>query len=248
MTIRVVILAAGKGTRMKSELPKALIPFRGKPMVMAVVDAVRRSGIDVHPVVVVGHGADAVRAALGPTYTYVMQNEQRGTGHAVAVAESVLHENADAVLVLYIDNPFLKAETIRTIAKTHRRSNAIITIATATVPHFDPPYDAFAQFGRIVRDGQGKITAIVEASEAIPEMLQNTEVNGALYCFNAAWLWKHLALLQTNNAKGELFLTDCIALAVQEGAPIVTVPIRDAREIVGVNSMEQLHAVEQWQL
>lgn len=233
---------------MQSELPKALISFRGKPMVVAVADAVRESRVDSHPVIVVGHGADAVQSTLGPEYAYVVQNEQRGTGHAVAVTESALRGNVDAVLVLYVDNPLLKAETIRRVAETHRQSHATLTIATAAVPHFNPPYDVFAQFGRIVRDTQGKITAIVEAGEATPEILHTTEVNGALYCFQAEWLWKHLALLQTNNAKGELFLTDCVALAVQEGAPIVTVPIRDPREIVGVNSMEQLHAVEQWQL
>lgn len=246
--IRVVILAAGKGTRMQSRAPKALLPFRGEPMIALLLRSVRESGVDLRPVIVVGYGADAVRAAAESSYEYVVQDEQRGTGHAVAVIPESIRKSADAFLVLYVDHPLIKPETIQKIAEMHRVEHPMITMATTTVPHFQKPYDAFAQFGRIVRNTKGNIEKIVEVVDASPEELKIREVNGAMYCFDSTWLWQHLPRLQENQHKKELFLTDLIALAVAEGARIATVAVADAREQVGVNTIEQLHDVEEWNI
>lgn len=248
MTTRIIILAAGKGTRMQSNVPKALLPFRGRPMIMSLLDAVRASGVDPRPVIVVGHGAENVRSVVGEGYDYVMQEEQRGTGHAVAVTEPLLKGKAEAILVLYADHPLLRRTTIQTIVDEHQKKSPAMTIGTTIVPHFEKPYDPFMQFGRIVRDNHGGIVKITEMIETTEEELRIREVNAAFYCFNAAWLWQHLALLQPNNEKKELFLTDLVGIAVTEGAHIAAVSILDPCEVVGVNTQEQLKKAEQWTL
>ncbi|MDD5110768.1 MAG: NTP transferase domain-containing protein [Patescibacteria group bacterium] len=245
MKVKVIILAAGQGKRFKSPLPKVLAQFHGQPMVAHVVSAVEKSGVTDRPVVVVGVGAEHVRAVLGDRCRYVEQVKQLGTGHAVAQCRSVLEGMADAVLVLYGDHPLMTAETVRTLVETHQREQPTLTMATTTVSDFKEWRQPFYNFGRIVRDGSGKfmrIVRIVEAKDATPEELEILEVNPSYFCFDARWLWEHLPKLTNRNAQGEYYLTDLIGIAITEGRRVITVPI-PPQEALGANRPEELAAI-----
>ena len=161
MHTRIVILAAGKGVRMKSETPKVLQDLNGRPIISYLADSVLRAGIDPSPVVVIAKDGDTVRETLGEQFTYVVQDEQLGTGHAVQCAETSLRENGTAIMVLYGDHPLLEARAINKIAKTHLRGNMPITMATVSVSDFNDWRAGFFDFGRIVRDKSGEIIRIV---------------------------------------------------------------------------------------
>ncbi|MGH2521558.1 MAG: bifunctional UDP-N-acetylglucosamine diphosphorylase/glucosamine-1-phosphate N-acetyltransferase GlmU [Anaerolineales bacterium] len=236
MTLSVVILAAGQGTRLKSALPKVLHPLGGQPLVRYAVDAALAVAGDVSPVLVIGHGAEAVREALGQGVTYVIQAEQLGTGHAVQQAEAALNGRSDHVLVTYGDMPLLRGETLKALAETQARNPGPLTLLTVVAPHL-------RDFGRIVRDAEGRVSAIVEAAQATPEQLQIGEMNVGAYCFRADWLWANLPELPLS-PKGEYYLTDIIARAVAEGGAVATVPLEDEAEVIGVNTRAQLARAE----
>lgn len=233
--LAVVILAAGQGTRMKSRLPKVLHTIVGRPMIKYVLAAV--AGVcEDRPVLVVGHGADVVRQALGDAVTYVVQEPQLGTGHAVLQAREVLHGQAEAVLVLYGDMPLLSSATLRSLIHAHESNAAPITMLTCI-------YDDSMGFGRILRDPTGRVVGIVEEALATPEQLAIKELNCGIYCFDAAWLWEHLPRLPLS-PKGEYYLTDLVGMAVAEGRPVEAVIVKDALETLGVNDRVHLARVE----
>src|SRR3989344_5334181 len=156
--IKILILAGGQGTRMKSDLPKVLIPVKNKPMIAHLLSAIQSSGVDDKPVVVVGYKREKVMKELGNSYTYVTQHEQLGTGHAVISAESALKNKAENVMVLPIDHPFITPETIKKLAHKHLESKAKITMATVELPDFNEWRSVFYNsFSRIVRDANGQI-------------------------------------------------------------------------------------------
>jgi len=240
MQTRIVILAAGKGTRMRNgDLPKVLTPFRGRPIIRHLLDAVETSGVDPRPVIVVGYGADKVRNALGDDYEYVVQAEQLGTGHAVICAESALKDDAQNIIVLYGDHPFVRADTISSLLALHRQNACPISMLTVRLDDFEEWRAPFADFGRIIRDSTGSITGIAEAKDATPAERAIHEVNPAFFCFDAAWLWAHVRLITTGNAKGEYYLTDLVSLAIREGACIASAPIAP-QESIGINTPEHL--------
>jgi len=239
MITRVLVLAGGKGKRMNLGTAKVLVPFAGKPIIKHLLDAIESSGIDHAPVIVVGFDAESVKRTLGDRYTYVLQNEQLGTGHAVQCAEPELRGNADAILVLYGDHPFVSSATIRALHELHRRERPAITMATVTVPDFEEWRAPLNDFGRIVRDAHGDIYAIVEKKDASPEILQVREVNPSFFCFDANWLWQHLAELTPHNAQGEFYLTDLVGIAIQSRDRIASLAV-DVKECVGVNTPEHL--------
>ncbi len=244
MSTRIVILAAGKGKRMVSELPKVLIPLRGKPILIRLLESVRASGVDPQPVVVVGRdNGEAIKAAAGPDYEYVVQEEQLGTGHAVQAAEPLLKGQAGAVMVLYGDHPLLSAATIRALDEAHRRSGAVLTMMTTSVESFDDWQAVFKDFGRVIRDAGGKIARIVERKDASPEELQIREVNPSFFCFDVGWLWENLGKLKNNNNQHEFYLTDLVKMAMDEGHPIDSIQV-GAGESIGVNTPEQLDIVK----
>lgn len=242
MTTRIVILAAGHGKRMGGGIPKALARVHGKTILSWILGAVADSGVDPSPVIVIGSGADQVKAAMGASYTYVLQAEQRGTGHAVHCTEPVLRD-ADAVLVLYGDTPGIRASSIRAIADRHHATQSVLTIATARVQDFEDWRQTFRSLGRVIRDAAGNVVRIAEAHDATTEDLAVREINPALYCFNASWLWAHLPRLTTANAQGEYYLTDLIQMAIDEGCMIETAFIAP-EESIGVNSPEDLAIAE----
>lgn len=246
MRVKVIILAAGQGKRFKSSLPKVLAEVGGQPMIARVVSAVEKSGITDRPVVVVGVGAEHVKRVLGDRCDYVYQEKQLGTGHAVAQCRALLKGKADAVLVLYGDHPLIKLATIRTLVHTHQQKNPTLTMMTVTVPDFEQWRKPFAQFGRIIRDPQGKLLGIVEVKDAKPKELQIMEFNPSYFCFEGTWLWSHTIGLSNYNAQSEYYLTDLVGAALQEGKKVETVLIPYPEEALGVNSPEALELIRQF--
>jgi bifunctional UDP-N-acetylglucosamine pyrophosphorylase/glucosamine-1-phosphate N-acetyltransferase len=235
MSIAAVVLAAGQGTRLKSSLPKVLHRLGGKPLIEYAV-AAAQAVTGEPPVLVIGHGADDVRAALGDRARYVIQAPQLGTGHAVQQTEAMLKGRCDAVLVTYGDMPLLQADTLRRLLEAQASNPGPLTMLTVISPR---PSD----FGRIVRDSAGNVTAIVEVAQATPAQLQITELNPGAYCFNADWLWRALPQLQVS-PKGEYYLTDMVGLAVAEGGRVATVTLTDEAETLGINTRAQLAQAE----
>ena len=239
MKTRIIILAAGKGTRMGNGIPKVLTPFRGKPLIEHLLLTVKDSGVDPRPIIVVGHGADTVMKTLGDEYEYVHQKEQFGTGHAVRCAKSLLQGKTDAVLTLYGDHPLVSAETIKRLENIHWEKGEVLTLAVTTVDDFSGWRTPLADFGRVVRDTSGNIASIVEAKDATPDELTIREVNPSFFCFSANWLWENLSKLTNQNAKCEYYLTDLVGIAMQEGHSIPSLNIKPL-ESIGVNSLTHL--------
>jgi bifunctional UDP-N-acetylglucosamine pyrophosphorylase/glucosamine-1-phosphate N-acetyltransferase len=243
MVTRIVILAAGKGRRMMSDVPKVLHDLSGRPIISHLADSVLATGIDTSPVVVISKDGGAIREVLGNTFTYVIQDEQLGTGHAVRCAEEVLKNTSDSIIVLYGDQPFVKPETIVRLKNLQESSNYPMAMMTVKVPDFDDWRANFYDFGRVVRDAEGNIIAIIEKKDATLEQLEIKEVNPSFFSFRADWLWEHLKMLGSDNAQKEYYLTDLVKQAIDGGEKIASCEI-DAKETVGVNTPEQLEFAE----
>jgi len=228
-----VILAAGQGTRMCSALPKVLHPILGQPMLWYAVES-SRAVTQMTPVVVVGHDADRVRDALGESAQFVLQEEQLGTGHAVQQVDAVLRDNTDYVLVTYGDMPLVTKETLGRLVKAQQSHGGPISVLTAMA---DDPRG----FGRIVRDSDGEVLAIVEEVQATPTQLAIRELNTGVFCFSADWLWEALTNIELS-PKGEYFLTDLVEIAVAEGKSIQAIKVEDTPEMIGINT--RIHLAE----
>lgn len=238
--IQVIVLAAGLGKRMKSpDLPKAMVPLNGRPMIDYCLKAIKKSGIDDTPIVVVGQKREQVTEYLGPKYTYIVQKEQLGTGHAVASTRQKLEGKVAHVLVLYADNPLIESGTIKRLAKVHLQEGVVLTMAVVKAHDFQGWRKSLYSFGRIIRDKNSEILESIEVHDATEEQKQMREVNPSIYCFESQWLWQNIKKLVNNNVQGEFYLTDLIGLALSNGKKIATVEI-NAREALGVNTMEQL--------
>ncbi len=230
-----VILAAGKGTRMKSDLPKVLHTVCGKPMVWHALQAAQ-AATDQKPVLIIGHGAEQVRSTVGNAARFVLQTKRLGTGHAVQQAESTLKGEAALVLVSSADMPLLTAETLAKLVAAQKENSGPITMLTVIA---DDPRG----FGRILRGADGRVKAIVEEADASAEEKKITELNAAVYCFDAAWLWDALKRIPLS-AKGEYYLTDTVALAVEAGMRVEAIVLEDAVEAIGVNTRVHLAEAE----
>lgn len=240
---RVIILAAGKGTRMKSDIPKPLVQVAGKPMIEHLLESVRASGVDERPIVVVGAWSEAMfRAQLGDTVDYAVQDEQLGTGHAVNCAKAAAGD-ADCIVVLYGDHPFLRPDVIRWLVTMQNAVPDSMAMVTSTVPDFNGDFATFQRWGRIIRNDLGDVVAIREAKDASPDELEINEVNPAIFAFPAEWAWSQLAALKNENASGEYYLTDLVAMAMAEGKEIATASA-DPFDVIGINSPEELARAE----
>ncbi len=235
MSIAALILAAGQGTRLKSKLPKVLHPLAGRPLIHYAIDAAA-SASGAQPVLVVGHGAADVRAAVGDRADYVEQAEQLGTGHAVLQGRALLAGRADDVLVTYGDMPLLRAETVRALIERRQATGAAIALLTIDAPEL-------VDFGRVLRAADGGVRAVVELAQATPEQVALPERNVGAYCFDGAWLWEALTRLPLS-PKGEYYLTDAVALAVADGRRVEAVKTRDSAETLGINTRAQLAQAE----
>ncbi|PHR68455.1 bifunctional UDP-N-acetylglucosamine diphosphorylase/glucosamine-1-phosphate N-acetyltransferase GlmU [Alcanivorax sp.] len=232
MSLAVVILAAGKGTRMKSALPKVLHSVAGKPMVQHVVDAA--SSLDPANIVIVyGHGGEQVKATVTGELAWAEQAEQLGTGHAVA--QAMPHVKEDMVLVLYGDVPLIRPETLKDFVASVDDN----TLALMTLTLNDPN-----GYGRIVRDGQNNVQRIVEQKDASEAELGIQEINTGILACSRRFLEESLPKLSSNNAQGEYYLTDLIAMASQSGLNVETLQPNEGWEVDGVNDRVQLARLE----
>lgn len=239
----IIILAAGKGTRMLSKKQKILHEVGGKPMVRHVVDAAQQVSARP-PTLVVGVAADDVRALLGDSADYVVQDEQKGTGHAVQVTRTALQGRSQQVIVIYADMPLLRAETLRRLAQTQAETGAAVVLLSV-IGETDWTY------GRIVRDAAGDVLEIVEVAEARQRpnpdhYLSMREMNVGVYCFSAEFLWNTIGRLPLRQARSgqEYYLTDMVEFAVKQGQRVVGIIGDDRDECLGAGTRSEMVGVE----
>lgn len=233
-----VVLAAGKGKRMKSDLPKVLHPIKDRPMVQILLDTLRQMSFD-HIAVVIGHKGEMVQKALADyPVDFVWQREQLGTGHAVMMAEPALGSFNGTILVAAGDVPFLSQSSIDKLFEVHRATDAAATCLSAVVE--DP-----TGYGRIIRvNGTDQLAGIVEHKDADETTLRINEINTGTLCFDARLLFETLHLLKNDNSQGEYYLTDCVKILHRQGKRVSVVCADNSDEVMGVNSVDQLKDLE----
>lgn len=231
--LSVIVLAAGKGTRMKSDKAKVLHEVFFTPMVHHVVNAV----LPLNPqqvVAIVGHQQNAVKQVLQDfDIDFAVQDQQLGTGHAVLIAEDSIKENIDTVMILCGDTPLIEAETLARMYREHKAGKAMLTLMTT---HLDDP----TNYGRILSSPDGKIAGIVEQKDATAEQLRVNEINAGIYCVDKEFLFSALKRVGTDNSQKEVYLTDIVKLAVESGLSVEKVTTDNPLEVLGVNSRVEL--------
>jgi UDP-N-acetylglucosamine pyrophosphorylase len=237
MSLAVLIMAAGKGTRMKSELAKVLHALNARPMIHYVLDTAFALNPD-KVLLIVGHQADAVKEATKVyRVEYALQSPQLGTGHAVMQAESTLSDFEGEVIVLSGDVPLTKVQTLQSLLNVHREKKAVATVLTAVLEN---P----TGYGRVIRGEQGDVLKIVEHKDASPAELAITEINSGIYVFNKRKLFTALKHISNDNAQGEYYLPDVFKIFFSQGERIAAVPAPNFDEIRGINTPEQLKEAE----
>ncbi len=240
--IQAVILAAGKGTRMKSDLPKVCHPVGGRAMVCSVVDACLDAGCS-RAVVVVGYKQELVREALasyGDKVEFAVQEEQLGTGHAVVSAAGAFDESAREqtdLIVLCGDGPLISTKTLKTMLQTHQSSGTSATLATSRIDDPDG-------YGRIVRDADGRFSRIVEQKNATADELTINEVNPSYYCLNAGRMFEALDKVTRNELTGEYYITDVFELLLRDGQRVEVIDAVPPEDILSINTLEDLSKVD----
>ncbi|MGH7797005.1 MAG: bifunctional UDP-N-acetylglucosamine diphosphorylase/glucosamine-1-phosphate N-acetyltransferase GlmU [Candidatus Binatia bacterium] len=233
----VILMAAGQGTRMRSSLPKVLHPVCGKPLFLHALTTAR----ELHPnriALVIGHGAERVRQAYAANdVSWVVQEQQLGTGHAVLSARNVFHDFSGDIVILSGDVPLIRASTLRAMIEHHRRQRAALTLLTAFL---DQPEG----YGRILRRARGALIGIVEEKDASDEQRKIREVNAGVYVVSAPFVFAALSRVKNHNRQGEYYLPDVAAIGLDQGKIIETARVEDAREMMGVNTREELAFME----
>lgn len=232
-----VVMAAGKSTRMVTEMPKVLHEICGRPMLAYVIDACRAAGIS-RIICVVGYRKEEVISAFGhePDITFVEQKEQKGTGHAVMVCRDALADFEGDVVIIAGDMPLVRHETLSLLTSSHKSQNSAVTLATGLLEN---P----TSYGRIVRDSYGNLEGIVEEGDCTPEQKKIKEVNPSYYCFNKKLLFDALEQVRPNNVKGELYLTDALHILIRAGHRAVAITAVAAEDAMGINSRLDLAEV-----
>jgi bifunctional UDP-N-acetylglucosamine pyrophosphorylase/glucosamine-1-phosphate N-acetyltransferase len=231
-----IVLAAGKGTRLRGREPKAAVQLGGRPMAARVCEAMRGGGAS-RIIVVVGHRGDDVRAALGDNLTYVVQEEQLGTGHAALQAAGVLAGYSGPVLIAYGDIPLLRDSDAAGLLRHHLKTGAAATLLTAI---FHEP----GTLGRIIRGPRQRVQGIVEARDASPEQLKIREINVGVYCFTAPLIFQVLGQVTNDNAQRQYYLTDAIGILVRGDQRVEAIPLEVAHAGIGVDTAEDLTRAE----
>jgi len=236
--VMAIVLAAGLGKRMKSDLPKVLHPVGGKPVIRVIADMLKSMGL-AKTVFVIGYARELVKSELSgePNFSFVVQEEQHGTGHAVMMAEESYRNFKGSILVLAGDVPLLRKETLEKLIARQRELKA-----AGIVVSFAPPNTE--KYGRIVRGSDGKIKAIVEFADCNSEQINIPEVNTGLYVFDAEALAPALAKLDSNNAQGELYITDVMRILMLDGKVTECIQLEDYREGLGFNDPDELKQLE----
>jgi len=229
-----VIMAAGKGTRMKSKLPKVMHSLAGKTLIEHVLDTVTQVGIK-RPLVIVGHGREVIEARIADRADLVVQTEQLGTGHAVMQALPYL-DGAKTILILSGDQPLLKTETLKALIELHQAQGVSATVLTATM---DQPFG----YGRVIKNGEF-LNKIAEEKDATPDQRQIKEINTGTYCFKGSALKEALVKITTQNAQGEYYLTEVFDILIKSGEKVLAYCTPDSNEALGINSRAQLAEAE----
>lgn len=242
--LHAIVLAAGKGTRMKSDLPKVLHKLTGTPLILHVLSSIEKSGIKSASLVI-GHGRDLVRSTVedwakdkATQLSFVIQEEQKGTGHAVQVARSSVPTDKEAVIILLGDVPRLSSEVIEKSYGMLINENADGLVISMNLE--DP-----TGYGRVVRFSNGSLDKIVEQKDASEEEKKISEVNTGVFVFSAKGLWEELDKISDANAQGEYYLTDIVAIMNQSGKKFIVYQAEDASQFEGINSPEQLARMEE---
>jgi len=232
-----IILAAGKGTRMRSHLPKPIVPFKGKPIVSYLIDSFMHAGVeDIY--LIIGHGADEVREEIGEEVHYVYQMEQKGTAHAVLQMKSSEVWKDTNVFVFVGDSPLVQSSTIKLLEKHHRDSKASCTFLTADFS-IDLPY------ARVLKNDSGKLIGCVEEKNATEEQLKIRELLTSHFIFNGNDLFNHLSEIKADAENQEYYLTDMIQLFLNKGMIVETLKIDSYKELVGLNTPEDIQWAEE---
>ena len=245
--VQIVILAAGKSKRMGGDEPKALASLKGKAFLAHILDTVKSLNLTLPPIVIVGHKKERIFEVFGTEnidHKYAEQKEQLGTGHALAQSKNHLDENHKTIMVISTDQPLISKETILGILEKHKQNNNTITLATLVLPDFEGWHHGLLHLGRIIRDAYGKVLRNVEYKDADDLEKQIKEINQAMYAFDSAWLWENIDKLKNENAQGEYYLTDLIALAVNQGKNVEAVPLVNTLEGIQPNTPEELETLE----
>ena len=237
MKTAAIVLAAGAGKRMKSDKPKVAHEVLGKPLVNWVLDAAEEAGIE-RLVTVVGHKREQVIPLVEDRAEIVVQEEQRGTAHAVLSCSDALADFEGSLLVLSGDCPLITSETMKALIDMRESNDAAVVVLTMEMS--DP-----TGYGRIIREADGSVARIVEQKDASPEEAVVTECNSGFYCFDAKALFEALGQVGSDNAQGEFYLTDVLEISRNAGRAVLALPAKDPNECLGINTREQLAAVEE---
>jgi UDP-N-acetylglucosamine diphosphorylase/glucosamine-1-phosphate N-acetyltransferase len=235
--MKVLILAAGKGSRMNSDIPKVLIELDGKPLVVNVAKALQIPQIEKIGVIVSNETEAGIRNWLGNDVSYILQNQPLGTGHAVMCAESWLTDFRGDLIIVVGDAPFITKEVITKLIHQHQKNKSVCTLLSA-IWNDPPPY------GRIVRNKAGKIIEIVEEKDATEDELQIKELSSSHYCFNYPELKKALKKIDNNNAQNEFYLPDVIGIFIEEGKKVEAIPVDNPMLTFGINTKAELNMVK----
>jgi UDP-N-acetylglucosamine diphosphorylase/glucosamine-1-phosphate N-acetyltransferase len=241
---QIIILAAGKGVRMKSNEPKALVKLKNKPLIKHILDTISVLDLSIQPVIVIGHKKERIKEVLGNSYLYAEQEKQLGTGHAVASAKNSVHPDHKTILVISSDQPLISKETIERLLKKHEEKKPTITIATVQVPDFEEWRSSLRHFGRIIRENNGLVEGIIEFKDATEKEKLIKELNPAVYVFDADWLWKNIGSIKNENKQGEYYLTDLVKIARDQNKKIEAVPVVNLIEGLQPNTKEELELLE----
>jgi len=240
---QVIILAGGKGTRMKQDIPKVLTFLGDKVLIEYILSSVNQCNFIIKPLIVIGYRGELVKEQLGDGVIYVEQKEQLGTGHAVFCCKNNFSKDAKNIMILYGDMPNIKSGTIIKLAEIQNNSDAVLTMMTLSVSDFQEERKCFYAFGRIIRNQNKQIKKIVELRDANDDEKNIKELNPSLFCFNKDWLLKNLDNLKNNNSQNEYYLTDLVGIAIDEGSKINSLTV-DPDECIGVNTVEELKRAE----
>ena len=239
-----IILAAGKGTRMATELPKAMVPLCDIPLLQRVLNAALP--ISPKPTIIIGYKKDEVIQGTNNAFHYIYQKEQLGSGHAVQYAKAeLINKNFDVILVLTCDQPFINTQSLIKLIDTHRTSHAVASLLTAMLPSYDGDFRGFNYYSRIIKNNHN-IERVIEYKDASDSERTIKEVSIGGYAFKADWLWDNIQKIKNENAAHEFYLTELFNIAAKQGATTVTSQVENPIEGFGVNTLEELAAAERY--